>query len=397
MDKLIIHTLGEFTICYQGREIKETNKRSRKMWGLLQYFITFHNREITQNELIELLWPEGESANPTGALKTQLYRLRAMLTESGLPGDEIIINTAGTYAFNNKLDCEIDSEIFEQHVKESSASYSAKEKLAYYMKAIDVYRGDFLDKPVMERWMIPINTYYHTMYIKTVRAALEILSSFKRYGEMIEICKKALQFEQLDETIHSHYMIALSESGDKEGAKAHYLYVLDLFYNKESINPSQEFISLYGKIVKSENSYGADVSAVRIEMEEKGDGDGAFYCEYDAFKHIYQLEARESRRAGRSLYLCVITASESEDEKNTRKQKNRAMSRLQETIGNCLRTSDVFSRYSASQFVMVFPGANNQICENIMQRIVKQFKRDNPKLHSLLMYSFERVDKPGEQ
>ena len=395
MDRLIIHTLGEFSICYRGKEINEQSKRSRKIWALLQYLITFHNREISQNELIELLWPGGESTNPSGALKTQLYRLRTMLNESGLPGDEIIVNTAGTYAFNDSLDCEIDSDLFEQSVKQSAACYSEKEKLAAYMKAIDIYRGDFLTGST-ESWVVPINAYYHTMYTRVVRSTLEILSSFKRYGEMVEICRKAMKIERLDETIHAYYMRALLESGDKEAAKAHYLYVLDLFYNHEGINPSQEFIALYGEIVKSENNYGADVSAVRIEMEEKGESEGAFYCEYDAFKHIYQLEVRESRREGRTVYLCVITASDCEEGKTAQKQQNRAMQRLQKTIAGCLRTSDVYSRFSATQFVMVFPGANEQICENIMRRIIRHFKRDNPKSKTLLMYSYERADKPKD-
>ena len=397
MEELIIHTLGEFKICYGDKTVDERAKRSRKTWTLLEYLITFHDREVSQNELIELLWPEGESSNPAGALKTQLYRLRTALSEAGLPGDEIIVNSAGTYAFNNKLNFQLDCELFEQYVKESAASYSEKEKLACYMKAIDLYKGDYLSNWSSEQWVLPVSAYYHSMYVRTVHAALEILYSFRRYREMIDICRRAVVIERLDEKIHEYLMRALAESGDRQGAKSHYLNVLDMLYNREGINPSQEFVALYSEIVKSENEYGVDVTAVRLEMEEKDNESGAFYCAYDAFKHIYQLELRESRRDGKPVYLCVITAYSDDSEEITPKQQNKAMTKLEKVISGCLRSSDVFARYSATQFVTVFPGASDKICEKIMRRIVRHYKREAPKSHILLMFSYERADKPGEK
>lgn len=394
MEKLKIHTLGEFYISYGEITITEQVKRSKKMWMLLQYLITFHEREISQNELIELLWPKGESNNPVGALKTQLYRLRTMLTELGLPGDEIIINSMGTYAFNNKLDYEIDCNEFEKTVKASAACYSEKERLGCYMKAIDAYKGDFLHKSAMDQWAIPINAYYHTMYLKVVRSALEILYNFKQYNEVVEICRKAILIEQFDESIHSYLMRSLVDKGDRQSAKAHYLYVIDLFYNQEGINPSQRFISLYNNIMRSENEFGADVASVRVELEEKdGSRDGAFFCEYEAFKYIYQLELRESHRSQRPVFLCIITVTDTEHQPLTPKQLSRVMMKLGAVIGRSLRSSDVYARYSASQFVMLFPGANDEVCNMVLQRVIKFYKRENPKSQALLLFNYEKVEK----
>lgn len=392
MDKLEIHTLGEFYITYGDAVLNEHSKRSKKMWMLLQYLIAFHDRELNQNELIDLLWPKGESNNPVGALKTQLYRLRSMLTEAGMPGDKIIINTMGTYAFNNSFEFAIDADLFESEVKKSAGCFSEKEKLACYLKAIDLYKGDFLVKSAGEQWAMPLCAYYHSMYIKVVHSALETLFSFRRYAEVIEISRRAIVIDQLDETLHSYLMKALVANGAKSEAKSHYLYVLDLFYNHEGINPSQTFVSLYNEIMKTENTYSADVASVRIEMEEKNAGDGAFYCEYEAFKYIYQLEVRESARSKKPVYLCVITVSDGERNPLTPKQQNHVMQKLSEVIRSGLRNSDVFARYSASQFVLIFPGASDEICGMILQRIVRQYKRDNSKSKVLMLYSYEPVE-----
>ena len=97
MEKLKITMLGDFSMTYGENTITEQAKRSKKMWTLLQFLIANHNREISQNELISLLWGNKESDNPVGALKTSLHRLRACLAALGLPeGMEVIINSMGT-------------------------------------------------------------------------------------------------------------------------------------------------------------------------------------------------------------------------------------------------------------------------------------------------------------
>ena len=115
MEKIKITTFGEFSISYGDNVITERSKRSKKMWTLLQFMIANHNRAISQTELINLLWANKNSENPVGALKTSLHRLRACLAELGLPEDkEIIVNSMGSYAFNNSLDCDIDFDSFER-------------------------------------------------------------------------------------------------------------------------------------------------------------------------------------------------------------------------------------------------------------------------------------------
>lgn len=393
MEKLVIHTFGEFYISCGDILLNEQQKRSKKMWSLLQYLITFHNREISQNELIELLWPQGESSNPAGALKTQLYRLRTMLSESGLDGDELIINSSGSYAFNNSIEYEIDYDSFEALVQKSKTSFSDKEKLSCCLDAIDLYKGDFLTKNATEPWVVPINTYYRSIYIKTVITALEILYSFKRYNDVIDISRRSILIEQLNETIHSYLMKALCAVGDKKSAKAHYLYVLDLFYNREGINPSQSFVALYGEMMKSENEFGNGIEEIKAEMSEKSGSGGAFKCEYEAFKHIYQLELRDSVRTGMPVALCVLTVTDKSKLPLSVKKQNSVMQRLSVIIAAALRSSDVYARYSASQYIMIFPKATEELCELISTRIVKQFRHEYAKTDALTVFSYELVTK----
>ena len=268
MDKIKIKMFGDFSISYGKNVITEQSKRSKKMWTLLEFMIANHNREISQAELIELLWGDKDSDNPVGALKTSLHRLRACLSSLELPeGTEMIINSMGTYSLNNNLDCEIDFDIFEGLYKKSMLAQSEKEKTSLYLSAIDIYKGDFLHKSRTESWVIPINTYYHSLYLRMEHDTIDILFRHKYYNELINICRKAFETENLDDKIHLYYIKALLEIDEKTAAKKHYTYVMDLFYNKNGINPSPEFVALYEKTVKDDNNYSADFGILKGQLD----------------------------------------------------------------------------------------------------------------------------------
>lgn len=395
MEKLIIHTLGEFYLQYGDKLIGEQQKRSKKMWLLLQYFVTFHKREIPQSELIELLWPSEQSSNPAGALKTQLYRLRMTLDECGLPGDNIILSSTGAYMFNQGLDYEIDAEVFEQQVKKAESEPDEEKKLTLLKNVVSIYSGGYLAKYSDEQWLMPLNSYYRSLYIRAVHILLELLQKRGSYDELLSLGRRFAAMEPLDEKTHCYVMKALCETGDKQAAKAHYVYVLDHFYNSEGLNPSQEFISFYNELMKNESEQGADISLVKNELSEEKNANGAFFCEYEAFRYIFQLELRDSRRTGKPVTLCVVTASDADGNPLTPKQLHSVMRSLNNAIIDNLRKSDIYSRYSANQFIVLFPSATEENCEQISARIIKGFRHSNPRSKVKLEASFQQVD--GEE
>ncbi len=394
MEKLIITMLGEFSITYGDKKITEQSKRSKKMWTLLQFLVANHNRDISQSELINLLWGEKTSENPVGALKTSLHRLRSCLSELELPeGKDIIVNAMGTYAFNNRLDYDIDFDRFEELYKKSLLAQSEKEKTSLSLAALELYKGDFLHKSKDDSWVKPIHAYYHSIYLRIVHDTIKTLYSHKYYADLIEICRKALAIEELDDFIHYYYVKALYETGDKKSAKEHYSYVMDLFYNKHGVNPSPDFIALYEQTVKDDQSYSADFGILKGQLDDVRQESGAFFCEFPFFRHVYQLEVRDASRSGRPTHLCLMTAVSKTQEELEPKLLNRVITKLSLSIKGSLRVRDVYSRYSASQFVLLLTNTTRDQAEMVLNRILKRFKRDNPKLNCTILYRFDKVGK----
>ena len=112
MEKLRICMLGGCSLSYGDRTVDDSRQHARKPWLLLEYLVTFRNREIPLEELADLLYPEGGGTG--GALKTLVYRVRSLLEELGTPDSrEIIVVSRGSYAWNTGTPLELDTDRFE--------------------------------------------------------------------------------------------------------------------------------------------------------------------------------------------------------------------------------------------------------------------------------------------
>lgn len=383
---------GEFSVTYKDNTVSEHSKRSKKLWLLLQYLVVHHNRAVAQSELIDILSREDEGVNPTSALKTQIHRLRDILSELGCE-KPIIVCINGAYSINSEIDLEIDAEEFEKAFKEASSNEDADEKLSLILNAINLYTGDFLAKAAYESWVVPLNTYYRSVYSKAVHIAVELLSTMGKLHDIISICSKASAINPYDEFVHYSHIKALAELGDQESAKRQYETVTHLMMTKFGITPSKELMELYDTAIKSKKSVKSDIDAVISDLLEQRQVSGAFFCEYQIFKHLYQLEIRDAQRTGASINICLLTVNGPDGEMPAQNPLNKAMQRLQDCVSRSLRGSDIFSRYSVSQFVIMLSNTNEQTGDLIMKRIEKAFKRENTNKDIELSYTFKTTRK----
>ena len=93
---LRINMLGEFSLTYDDNVIDDNGSRSKKLWMLLEYLLVFRGREVTQNEIIDLLWPDEDVTNPANTLKVLIHRIRQMLDQIGLDSKRLIVSRRGT-------------------------------------------------------------------------------------------------------------------------------------------------------------------------------------------------------------------------------------------------------------------------------------------------------------
>lgn len=368
--------LGGFSLELDGMKLTDDINRSLKLWNVLAYLVLHRDRPIPQTEFIELFWPGENCSNPVNALKTLLYRIRAMLDPIFGPEMHPILGRRGSYCWNPAIPCELDVDHFEEVCRRAGdESLPLSEKQSIYWQALRLYRGDLLPKQGEQMWIIPISTHYHGLYLETVKSFAALLEEAGLYEEMYSVCLRASRLDTLDESIHILVIRSLLGQGKDSAALEHYEKATDLLYQNLGVHPSEELRSLYREIMAAEKALETDLSVIMTDLKETASRPGAFFCEYGFFREAYRLEARRAVRNGICVHVCLITLALPDGRTPPLKSLSNAMDRLREVLVHSLRRGDVVSRFSVAQYVVMLPSANFEDSSMVMDRVTRAFRQ----------------------
>ena len=390
-EKLYIKTLGGFSITYGQNTISDSDNRSKKIWILLEYLVTFHTKEIPQSTLVELFWVNDSiSSDPENALKTSLHRARSILASLNYPREKLILHKRNTFKWNTEVPYEIDSETFEFSYRQaSSMEKTEEERLVHYKKAFDLYDGDYLPKAKNEDWVHPITVYYHSLYIKLIHDYFALLESMELHEQLYQCSKKSILIEPYDELIYYYNIVSMYRLGKSIEAIKQYNDILRLFYDNFGINPSPKLTGLYKEITKQEQTTEGDLSVIQEDLKEQYTIRQAYFCDYSVFRNLYQIEARAAERNGLCVFLCLITL---DSLSKSNEALAEGMKRMATMISTSLRSGDIYSRYSKNQYIIMLPSAGFEDCVKIANRIISAFTTSKPKLNFKISYNLKHLE-----
>lgn len=387
-----IKMLGEFSISINGKTIDDQGSHSKRPWSFLEYLIAHRKRKVTADELSGIIWENTKSNDPRNALKTLLFRARKLLAPLDYPAHELIIQRGVCFAWNPDVNTVVDADLFEEYCKTAAKpNLTKRERLEYYLLALQLYKGDFLPKSEWESWVVPISTYYHTLYQQAVYKTVDLLSFNDRWGDVIELCQKAISLDPFDEQFHYSLIYALYKGGDPHRALDQFAHVTSLFYNEFAITPSSRLRDLYKVIRDEKHGVTIDLDTIQESLQEEAPVQGAFYCEYVVFRAIYQLERRALTRTGDTIYLCLVTINDPSGEMPKSSVMTKAMMVLGESIMSSLRRGDTYTRYSVSQYMILLPSATYENGELVLKRISANFYQNYTRKSLNLQYSLQAV------
>src|SRR5690554_6213522 len=84
--KLFINSLGVFDLKMEDKSLLKEASRSYRIFKLFQYFLTFRNKKLLPETIIDNLWQDSESFDPKNMLRAQIFRLRQAI-KNLLPED----------------------------------------------------------------------------------------------------------------------------------------------------------------------------------------------------------------------------------------------------------------------------------------------------------------------
>lgn len=346
-----ITLFDKFEIRKDGEQILAGISNTRKTKLFLSYLLLNKQKAIPHKELFELLWSGEDYSNPGTALRTLLYRYRALVDKAGITQlSNSIISRRGAYQWNQDLDISIDIFDFEEYAGIGlNSAISILKRKECLKQAIRLYRGNLLNDSSSEHWVVPKFVYYRDLYLKVIEEYIGILKSEEKYGEIMDICEETREIIGYNEFLNMEFMYARR---------------LRFGRDDDDFSPSR-----YEKLISLYKEMDTSVDEAQKNMESNDEENSAYVCDYSSFRDIYHLQRRLLARTGETMFLCLLTMATENEQEYDPIANEKLMSSLLSCCRHALRCGDSICRYSDSCLAIMFPADSYLNAEKIMERV----------------------------
>lgn len=218
-NEVIINLFGGLEIYTSKGKLTEAEFKSLLCCKGLLLLMINRNRGVSARELSEQLWPDKEYDNPTGNIRTLLYRFRSAFRL--ISDTDLIVTTPNGYRINTNLKIETDFEKFEQGCHMAKKMQGKQEKIDTLKEIVKLYRGKMFLTGSAEHWQIAYISKFHLMYLAAIEMLMELLYEKQAYGVMHEYATRAISVEPDNPSIIYWLIVALRKYGAADMAKEH--------------------------------------------------------------------------------------------------------------------------------------------------------------------------------
>lgn len=202
-----IYTLGRFTISINGQVINADSRPTE----LLKVLLAFGGRDVAEEKIIDVLWPDTDGDQAQTNFKTTLHRLRKSFGDIDallLKHHRLSVNGQYCWVDNWKL-----SNTFykAQTAKKTS---DPEQEINLVTSILDTYTEHFLSKETTS-WSIPLREKLRSQYVRHV---MDLSESIEVHNAEIAIIsyQRLLEMEPLTELAYQR----LIQTYDKQGRRA---------------------------------------------------------------------------------------------------------------------------------------------------------------------------------
>lgn len=391
--KLKIRMLGEFSIQNENNSLTASKQNGLTSFLLLGYLISNKGNDITSEMLIDILWPEGESNNPSGALRTLLHRTKKTLA-SFFPDENVdfIRKTNNLYTWNHNAFPDIDIFEFEHFAHKAFRESDSEKQFMLLSIASDLYQGEFLNLFAHHSWVTFRNSYYGNLYIKCINLMCYHLNEREEFEAILDLCNLALERSpSTDETLHKQKIFALLNLNKVQTALDYYYSILSIFNTKYGLDITESMIDVYEAILKHMPNQFQSLNSLDRALRSKQVLSGSFYCNFDIFQNVYQVNLRYARRSKSCFYLLLLTLHEKNATTIMTEDLKKELDILQDVMQRRLRSNDVYTKPSNCQYSLIVNSPDEAGAKIVKNRIIEGYKRKKKHAHISLDVDFKEI------
>ena len=375
-DSIRIQMMGNFLIYINEQRVENPVSKSRKGTALMEYLALHRGKPVPNQQLLRALWPEHSVTNPENALKTLVSRMRTLLNQMSQGLGACIVSDRGAYHWENKADMRIDAMDLMDLFDAIETERNTEKLRGMYERVLELYAGDLYQTGDLEG-DTGFAQQLHTQYLTAVYGYIELLRKAEEYNDIIAVCRTALEVDSFDDRLHIELMKAMVSLNRTSDALVQYKHATNLTYRYLGAPPSPEMMAFYQEMNRARQSLKYNLDAIRTELHNSSMERGAFVCDYEMFKAIYNLEMRNLERLGTTMFLGIIMIGDDDDDTDSIRQDN-IMNGLIEILRDNLRKGDIITHFSPSVIALLLPTVNYKTGTMVMERIRQLFYKRYP-------------------
>ena len=218
-----IYTLGRFNLAVDGAPPPSGRKTPQKPLQLLKALIALGGREVPEEELCEVLWPDADGDLAHESLSSNLKRLRKRLGD-----DRSVLLRDGRVTLNNRH-CWVDAWVFERILgqagggrKAGSPASDGREIARIAEQAIALYKGTFLSGETFCPEIVTYRERLRSKFLRTVSQAGRHREQAGEWETAVACYEKGLEVDPLSEGLCRSLISCLVRMG--RPAEAHAAY-----------------------------------------------------------------------------------------------------------------------------------------------------------------------------
>ncbi|MGN0695691.1 MAG: diguanylate cyclase domain-containing protein [Oscillospiraceae bacterium] len=227
------------------------------------------------------------------------------------------------------------------------------------------------------------------VFVKGITSKSEIGN---RASDIIsDMCYK---LEQCKFETNSSVSIGIAQTPD-DGTEFNKLYNSAdkaLYYVKQNGKNAFHFFS---DRLQEENARGGktvDLNYLREFMSRADSGRGAYLLDFESFHHVYNFIRRFVERSSRDVQTVLFTISENDGVELDVTETELVLELLEKAIYISLRRSDVSTRYSSKQVIVILMDANEENGDMVARRIIECFNKLYTGGRVTIEYGIARLD-----
>jgi LuxR family maltose regulon positive regulatory protein len=206
---IMITTLGRFEVQRDGKPLEFSRKVQKKPLQLLKALVAAGGKEVREDRLTYLLWPDSEGDAGHKSLGSTVIRLRRLIGMA-----DAIVVSEGSISLDTRF-CWVDASAFEHLLEQArEARKRAKASLSVRLlhKALDLYKGPFLaDDP--DPWSVSYREKLRNTFLRSIDELGICMEQSRAYQEALRIYQRGLEVDDLAEPYYQRMMVCYQKLG----------------------------------------------------------------------------------------------------------------------------------------------------------------------------------------